>query len=140
MWSTLLYGSESWTITRELKAKINAAEMWFYRRMMRISWRDRITNEEVLARFGTRRALVGEIRRRQMNFVGHIIRSEKLEHLCLTGRVEGRRARGRQRVKYLDSLREDLDGDYTPNQIIQAARDRLRWRQMTANVQDTALR
>ena len=54
--------------------------------------------------------------------------------------MERRRARGRQRVKYLDSLKEDLDGDYTPNQIIQAARDRLRWRQMTANVQDTTLR
>ena len=41
VWSTLMYGSESWTITRELKAKLKAAEMWFYRRMLRISWRER---------------------------------------------------------------------------------------------------
>ena len=114
--------------------------MWFYRRMLRISWRDRVTNENVLARIGTQRSLIREIRKRQMNFLGHVIRSEKIEHLCLTGRIEGRRARGRQRVKYLDSLVQDLEEDYTTTQVIQAARDRIRWRQMTANVQDTALR
>ena len=140
VWSTLMYGSESWTITRELKAKLKAAEMWFYRRMLRISWRDRVTNEDVLARIGMQRSLIKEIRKRQMNFLGHIIRSEKIEHLCLTGRIEGRRARGRQRMKYMDSLVGDLGEEYTANQVVQAARDRVRWRQMTANVQDMALR
>ena len=108
--------------------------------MLRISWRDRVTNEDVLARIGMQRSLIKEIRKRQMNFLGHIIRSEKIEHLCLTGRIEGRRARGRQRMKYMDSLVGDLGGEYTANQVVQAARERMRWRQMTANVQDTALR
>ena len=48
-----------------------------------------MTNEEVLARVGQRRALLGELRGRQMNFLGHRIRSEMIEHLCLTGRMEG---------------------------------------------------
>ena len=84
VWSTNMYGSESWTISREMRNKLKAAEMWFYRRMLRVSWRDRVTNEEVL-----RRALLRELRGRQMNFLSHVIRSEKTEHLCLTGRIEG---------------------------------------------------
>ena len=140
IWSTLMYGSESWTLSRGLINKLNAAEMWFYRRMLRISWTDRITNEEVLRRIGMQRTLVKEIRKRQMNFLGHILRKEKIEHLCLTGKIEGRRARGRQRKKYLDSILEDIGENLTANQLIQLARDRLRWRQVIANVQDTALR
>ena len=96
IWSTLMYGSESWTLSRGLINKLNAAEMWFYRRMLRISWTNRITNEEVLRRIGMQRTLVKEIRKRQLNFLGHILRKEKIEHLCLTGKIEGRRARGRQ--------------------------------------------
>ena len=140
VWSTLTYGSESWTLSRELINRLNAAEMWFYRRMLRIRWTDRITNEEVLRRIGMQRTLVKDIRRRQMNFLGHILRKEKIEHLCLTGKIEGRRARGRQRKKYLDSILEEIGENLTPNQLIQLARDRLRWRQVIANVQDTALR
>ena len=68
------------------------------------------------------------------------MRSEKLEHLCLTGMMEGRRARGRQRVKYLDTIVEDLEGGMTANQIVTAARDRDRWKLMAAHVYDTALR
>ena len=74
IWSTLTYGSETWTLNKALKNKINAAEMWFYRRMLRISWVDRVTNEEVLERVGQGRALLGTIMRRQMEFLGHIIR------------------------------------------------------------------
>ena len=70
-----------------MRNKLKAAEMWFYRRMLNVSWMDRVTNEEVLARVGRQRALLRELRGRQMNFLGHVIRSEKIEHLCLTGRI-----------------------------------------------------
>ena len=140
VWSTLTYGSETWTLNKVLINKIRAAEMWFYRRMLRISWVDRVTNEEVLERVGQGRALLGTIKRRQMEFLGHIIRREKLEHLCLTGMIEGRRARGRQRRKFLDAIMEDLGGDVTVGQLVQTARCREGWRLMTAHVVDTALR
>ena len=71
-----------------MKNKLRAAEMWFYKRMLRISWRDRVTNEEVMGRL-----CVKEIRKRQVSFIAHIIRGEKTEHLCLTGRIEGRKSR-----------------------------------------------
>ena len=140
IWSTLMYGRESWTLNREMKSKLNAVEMWFYRRMLRVSWRDRVTNGEVLERVGQQRSLLGELRKRQMSFLGHVIRGEKLEHLCLTGMIEGRRARGRQRIKYLDTIVEDLEGRMTANQLIQSARDRERWKLVTAHIYDTALR
>ena len=80
------------------------------------------------------------IRKRQMKFLGHVIRREKIEHLCLTGMIEGRRSRGRQRKKFLDSILEDIEDDLTAGQLIQMARDRIGWRQVTAQVEDTALR
>ena len=81
-----------------------------------------------------------ELRKRQMNFLGQVLRNEKIEHLCLTGMMEGRRARGRQRVKYLDTILEDMGGGMTRNQLLQLARDRERWKLMTAHVYDMALR
>ena len=76
-----------------------------------------------------------------MNFLGHVGRSKKIGHLCLTGRNEDRggRARGRQRVKYLGAILEDLEGDLTANWLIQPARDREGRRRVTANIQGTAL-
>ena len=98
-----------------------------------------MTNEEALERVGQRRALLGAIRKRQMEFLGHVIRREKIEHLCLTGMIEGR-SRGRQRKKFLDSILEDIEEDITAGQLIQMGRDRIGWRQVTAHVEDTALR
>ena len=106
---------------------------------MRISWTDRVTNEEVLERVGQRRALLGAIRKRQLEFLGHVIRREKIEHLCLRGMIEGRRSRGRQRKKFLDSFLEDIEEDITAGQLIQMARDRIGWGQVTAHVEDMAL-
>ena len=104
IWSTLLYGCEGWTLKKNIIDKLEAAEMWFLRRMFRIPWTARETNEAILNRAGTGRSLIKTIRRRQLKFLGHTLRSEGLEKCCLLGRVEGRRARGRQRTKYMDSI------------------------------------
>ena len=74
VWSGLLYGCETWTISKGMRKRLEAAEMWFYRRMMRIPWTARITNEEVLERVGVGRSLIGTIRKRQLSFLGHILR------------------------------------------------------------------
>ena len=72
VWSVLLYGSESWTISRAMQERLQAVEMWFLRRMLRIPWVDRVTNEEVLGRAGTHRQLMRAIVTRQIRFLGHI--------------------------------------------------------------------
>ena len=101
IWSVLLYGAESWTISKTMQDRLQAAEMWFVRRMLRISWTDRISNEQVLSRAGTHRQLIKTIITRQIRFLGHVLRKEQLEDLALTGKIEGRRSRGRQRLTYL---------------------------------------
>ena len=97
VWSVLLYGCETWTISNQMEQRLEAFEMWCWRRLLKISWVQRISNEDVLRRMGVGRELLLHVRGRQMRFLGHVMRSEELENLSLTGRVPGRRARGRQR-------------------------------------------
>ena len=96
IWSVLLYGCESWTISKGMEQKLMAAEMWFWRRMMRISWTDKLNNEAVLEKVGVERQLLNTIRRRQWNFVGHVLRREGgIEKNILEAEMGGKRARGR---------------------------------------------
>ena len=77
VWSTLLYGCESWSLTAETKRNIAAAEMYFYRRMMRVSYVDGVSNDDVLSRVQLQqRQLLPQIEQRQLRFLGHIIRKK----------------------------------------------------------------
>lgn len=130
----LMYGCESWTITNAMEKRINAAEMWFLRRMLCISYTDRITNEEVLQRTKTKRTLLKKIRKQQSKFFGHIMRRETLEHLVTTGKLEGKRSRGRQRMKMIDGITSWLEtGEATTT--IRRVRDRDGWRDMIAHAE-----
>ena len=87
----LMYGCEAWTISKQAQKKLEAVEMWFLRRMMKISWMAKKSNDTVLKEAHTSRALVNKIRIRQ-TFFGHVMRREKLEHLITTGMMEGKRS------------------------------------------------
>ena len=104
VWSTLLYGWETWTLTSDLMKQLEAAEIWFLRRMLRISYKDRVTNEEVLRRANVDRTLMKDIVNRQMKFFRYVIKKDELENVVVTGFIEGKRARGRQREPYLTYL------------------------------------
>ena len=90
--------------------KIEAAEMWFIRRMLRISWTEKKPNVNVLREGNVQRSLLKTIRKRQMEFLGHVCRLRGLEFLSLTGKVEGKRDRGKQRITFLDSLFNSATG------------------------------
>ena len=100
--------------------------MWFLRRMFKISYLDRVTNEEVLEMAGVDRELMQAITRRRMNFLGHVIRKGKMECLVLEGLIEGKRARGRQRETYIDRIKR-LSGKKACD-IFKLARNREGWR------------
>ena len=141
IWSVLLYGCETWTVSKNLEKRLEAAEMWIWRRVLKIPWTARETNDAVLRRMDTKRELISTIRRRQLRFLGHVMRKGELENICLTGRVEGRRARGRQRRKYMDGISNTLGGGMSPARILQITANREEWQIMVANVfSDTALR
>ena len=140
-WSVLLYGSETWTISKVMENRLEAFEMWCWRRVLKISWTERKTNQEVLNRIGAKRELIKHIRTKQLSFLGHVMRRGQLENLSLTGRVPGNRARGRQRDTYMKGLVKTLGGRWTAGGLLQMTSDRKKWRTMVANVRmDTALR
>ena len=140
VWSKMLYGCETWTISKVMRDRLEAAEMWLLRRMLRIPWTAKMTNEEVRERAGVKREVIATIRARQLNFLGHILRENKLEKLTLQGKIEGRRARGRQRMKYMDSLLKDNNRISGMRELMRLAEDRKSWRSMIAHVkQDLAL-
>ena len=98
VWSTLLYGCECWTISKELETRLKATEMWFLRRILRISWTDMKSNTQVLQMAGIERSLMKTIKRRQLEFLGHILRKDELEKLVLCGKIEGKKSMQRQKT------------------------------------------
>ena len=95
IWSTLFYGSETWTVTKSLLSRIDAFEMWVYRRVLKISWTEKITNEEVLRRMGTDREIVRQFKTRKLKYLGHLIRHKTTQLQLIEGKIEGIRSRGR---------------------------------------------
>ena len=74
------------------------------RKMMKIPWTDKVCNEDVLCRAKVKRKLMKDIRVRQLNFLGQIIRKHVVENLAITGRIEGKSSRGRRRVTWMSSV------------------------------------
>ena len=134
IWSVLLYGCECWTINKEIERKLEAAEMWLIRRMMRISWTDKRTNESVLKEANLERSLIKTLRRRQLEFLGHVCRHKGLEHVAITGKIEGKRSRGRQRITFIESLNSWSTNVASSNTFLKLTEDRSGWRSMIANV------
>ncbi|GFR94562.1 RNA-directed DNA polymerase from mobile element jockey [Elysia marginata] len=86
----LMYGCESWIISKQTRGRLEATEIWFLRRMVRIPWTAKKPNDTVLSEIKTKRALINKIRKRQAICFGHIMRRERQEHLvtkCLWGGV-----------------------------------------------------
>ena len=114
------------------KKNLEAAEMWFYRRIVRISWKEKRTNESILEETNQER---NTISKRQLKFLGHICRHKGLEFLSLTGKIESTRSRGRQRITFLDSLSSFVTGNNKDNiALLRMTEDRDRWRIMIADV------
>ena len=135
VWSILLYGCESWTLSKNTEKKLEATEMWFIRRMLRISWTEKKSNTEVMEEAGYQRSLIKTIRKRQMQFLGHICRKDGIEKHVLCGKIEGKRSRGRQRNLFINSLNKyATDGTITNAELIRRTEDREVWRAMVVDV------
>lgn len=81
IWSTVLYGAEAWTLKTTSINKLEAFEMWCYRRILKIPWTDKVSNIEVLDRLGKEREIYLTIKKRKTAYLGHIMRNEKYELL-----------------------------------------------------------
>ena len=140
VWSVLLFGCETWTIGKEDEQRIQAFEMWLYRRMLKIKWTEKKTNEEVLAMANAEREILKNIKGRQLRFLGHVLRREGMEKTIIEGKLEGRKSRGRPRRNFINEIKKTIK-ENDIRRIKDLAMDRSIWRNYVANVQvDTARR
>ena len=131
VWSALVYGAESWTLFKADVNRIMAAEMWFWRRMLNINWKQKRTNASVLLELGTERQLLGKVISLKMGYFGHTVRGSgsPLALDIIEGKVEGKRKPGRQKKKWFDNIKEWTGLNYV--QAKRAAQDRQKWRKIT---------
>jgi hypothetical protein len=118
----LYYGREAWTINKRNEKQLDATQMWFFRRMLRVPWTDKIAEKRTL-----------KIRQKQLRFIWHILRKRKLENIVTTGKINDKRGRRRPREKMLDSLTKWHIRKST-TELIACTIDRELWRNMIANV------
>ena len=132
IYSTLLYGAETWTLNKDLMRQIEAFEMWIYRRLGHISWQQKKTNEEVLRIVNGKKELLHDLARRQMKYFGHIKRHNTILRTILEGKVEGTRPRGRPRYKWTDNIKKWSGLSMAECSI--TAQDRDAWSSIIANI------
>src|SRR5688572_535289 len=126
--SQVLYGCETWTMTKNLKKKINACEMWIWRKMLRISWMEKKTNEGVRMEIGIENdeSLQQIALRRNLGFFGHFMRADGLEKEMMLACGEGKKKRGRPRKKWMDDIHESTGMNLA--ELRDATSDRKKWR------------
>ena len=125
---------------KEDEKRIQAMEMWLYRRMLKISWTEKKTNEEVLEMANSDREILGNIKSRQLRFVGHILRSSGIEEKIIEGKIERKKRRGRPRRNYMDDIKKNV-GEDNIRRLKNIAEDRSLWHNHVAYVlRDTAHR
>ena len=104
-WSILLYGCETWTLKKDEIKQMEACEMWFWRRLLKIKSTDKISNEEVLRRVDEQRTLIDTIYRRKRKWIGHAVWGDGLMKLIMEGRMEGSFPPGKPRIGMLDMVK-----------------------------------
>ena len=124
----------SWTFTAELQRRIQAMEMRCYHKILRISYKDHVTNEEVCAKIqqaiGPQEDLLTTVKRRKLQWHGHVSRSPGLAKTILQGTVKGGRRQGRQRKMWEDNTREWTGLELAKSQ--RAVENREKWRKLVA--------
>ena len=101
----VLYGAESWTLKLNDKRRINSFEIWCWRRVLRISWTQKVTNEEVISRIAPNITLEAMVLKQKLTYFGHVMRNEfGIGRDIMLGRTEGSRRRGRQRTRWIQEV------------------------------------
>ena len=105
-----MYGCESWTIKRADYWRIYAFEVWCWRRLLRVPWTTRRSNQSILKEISLKYSLEGLMLKLKLQYFGHMIRrTNSLEKTLVLGKIEGRRRRGWQRIRWLDGITDSMD-------------------------------
>ena len=106
----IMYGCESWTIKKAECWRINAFELWCWRRLLRVPWTARRSNQSILKEISPGCSLEGLMSKLKLQYLGHFMwRVDSLEKTLMLGKIEGRRRRGWQRMRWLDGITDSMD-------------------------------
>ena len=104
------YGCESWTIKKAECRRIDAFELWCWRRLLRVPWTSRRSNQSILKEISPGCSLEGLMLKLKLQYFGHLMwRADSFEKTLMLGKIEGRRRRGRQRMRWLDGITNLVD-------------------------------
>ena len=108
--SVVMYGCESWTMKKAEHWRIDAFELWCWRRLLRVPWTARRSNQSVLKEISSGDSLEGMMLKLKLQYFGHLMRRvDSLEKTLMLGGIGGRRSRGRQRMRWLDGITNSMD-------------------------------
>ena len=106
----VMYGCESWTIKKAERQTIDAFEMWCWRRLLRVPWTARRSNQSILKEISPGCSLVGLMLKLKLQYFRHLMqRADSLEKTLMLRKIEGRRRRGQQRMRWLDGITDSMD-------------------------------
>ena len=106
----VMYGCESWTIKKAERQRIDAFELWCWRRLLRVPWTARRANQSILKELSPGCSLEGLMLKLKLQYFGHLMRrADSFEKTLMLRKIEGRRRRGQQRMRWLDGITNSID-------------------------------